>query len=69
MTQKEMVLDMLKTNGSITSWEAFTELGTTRLSGRIFDLKKDGYEIEKENITRKNRYGHSVTFAKYTLKA
>ena len=35
-----MIYDYLKKNGSITTYEAFTELFITRLSARIFDIKK-----------------------------
>ena len=41
------ILEYMKEHGSITSLEAFRAIGCTRLSGRIFDLKKRGYNIEK----------------------
>ncbi len=68
MTQNDMVIQYIKDFGSISSWQAFTDLGITRLSGRIFDLKQMGYEFERKDVTTKNRYGKSVTFAKYSLK-
>ena len=43
-TQNEMVLEFIQKAGSITAKEAFTELGITRLSARIFDLRKMGGE-------------------------
>lgn len=68
MTQKERILKHLQDFGSITSWEAIKEYGCTRLSAYIYLLRKDGYIIENENITTKNRYGDAVTFAKYQIK-
>ena len=68
MTQNDMVLDYIQRFGSISSWEAFTDLGITRLSGRIFDLKQMGHSFERKDVTTKNRYGKSVTYARYTLK-
>lgn len=68
MTQRERVLRYIKEYGSITSLEAFTELGCTRLSGEIHRLKDDGYEFSREFITKKNRWGEKVSFAKYRLK-
>lgn len=65
MTQKERILKHLQDFGSITSWEAIKEYGCTRLSAYIYLLRKDGYIIENENVTTKNRYGDAVTFAKY----
>lgn len=68
MTQEEKVLRHLKELGSITSWEAIMEYGITRLSAKIFNLRKQGYEIEKEYVTTKNRFGEYCTFAKYMLR-
>lgn len=68
MTQNEMLLDYLNKNGSITTYESFTELFITRLSARIHDLKRMGYEFNEEWITKKNRYGKICSFKKYILK-
>lgn len=68
MTQEEKVLRHLKQFGSITSWEAIMEYGITRLSAKIFNLRKEGYEIESERVTTKNRFDENCTFAKYMLK-
>ena len=68
MTQNEMVYDYLKKHGSITTFEAFTELFITRLSARIFDIKKIyGIELKEEWITIKNIYGKTCSFKKYIL--
>lgn len=68
MTQKERILDHLKKYGSITTWESFERYGDTRLSDKIYRLKKDGYDFDEEWITKKNRFGSPVTFKKYILK-
>lgn len=67
MTQGDMVIQYIKDFGSITSWEAFQDLGITRLSGRIFDLKQRGWVFKTESVTRQNRYNKPVTFAKYSI--
>lgn len=64
ITQKERVLQHLKDNGSITSWQAIKHYGCTRLSDVIYRLK-EGYNIETETMNSKNRYGDKVHFAKY----
>lgn len=46
-THAKQVLDYMKEHGSITSLEAIRAFGCTRFSGRIFDLKRRGYNIEK----------------------
>ncbi len=69
MTQNEMVLKYLQEKGSITVYESYAELFVTRLSARIYDLKrKYGCEFEEKMITKKNRYGKTCSFKKYILK-
>lgn len=68
MTQTEMILRYMQENGSITQAEAVSEFGCYRLGARIFDLKAAGHQITKEIITSRNRFGHSVSFAKYNLE-
>ena len=68
MNQCEMVINYIKTYGSITTMDAFMELGITRLASRIHDLRMDGYPIEGEPVTGHNRFGKPVHFMKYRLK-
>jgi hypothetical protein len=66
--QNEQVLTHLKNHkNGITSKTAFERYGITRLSGRIFELRKMGYNIETDHVTEKNRFGHPVTYARYRL--
>lgn len=67
MTQNEMVLHFIKEHDGITSMDAFNYLNITRLSARIHDLRQLGHIIDTENVTAKNVYGHSTTFARYYL--
>lgn len=66
-TQKELIKKYLSDFGSISTFQAFTDLGITRLSGRIYDLKKEGYQFTKERVFTKNRYGKSVHYDIYRL--
>lgn len=68
MTQKEMVLRHMREMGSISSFEAFSEYGITRLAARIHDLREDGYNINSSVHDARNRYGKKVTFERYTLE-
>jgi hypothetical protein len=64
-----MVLEHLKTYGSITPLEAQELYGIMRLGARIWDLRHDsGVKIKKETKRSKNRYGASVHFASYRLE-
>lgn len=68
-TQTGDVLAHLIKHGSITSLEAFQKYGCSRLSAKIFNYRKQGYEIETVRTTVKNRYGNAASVAVYTLKA
>lgn len=69
VTQCERVLRHLNDFGSLTSAEAITEYGIYRLASRISDLRKLGFPIESERVKSKNRYGETVSFAKYSLRS
>ena len=66
-TQADLVYDYLKQFGSITPMAALSELGVARLAARIYDLRKQGVEIESETVTSRNRRGDPVSFKKYKL--
>ena len=66
-TQKDLILKYIHDFGSISSWQAYIDLGITQLATRIFELKQRGYIFEKENVKKNNRYGKPVTFSKYLL--
>jgi hypothetical protein len=67
MKQTERVLDYMRRFGSITTMQAFADLGVARLSARIADLKDEGFDIVSETLSTKNRYGEHVRYAKYRL--
>jgi hypothetical protein len=53
--------------GSISTLEAFNDLGVARLASRIHDLKGQGYNIISETKSQKNRYGEKTYFKVYKL--
>lgn len=66
--QCERVLDYMNKFGSITTLEAFTDLGVARLGSRIHDLRSEGVKIKGEYVSSKNRFGEKVHYMKYTLE-
>lgn len=68
ITQGQRLLQWIEEFGSITSYEAFREFGITRLSARIYDLRKAGYKVASTTETSINRYGDKVQFARYYLE-
>lgn len=61
------VLDYMYKFGSITTKQAFEDLGCTRLSEYIRRLRLQ-YEIDDEIETGINRYGEKVHWKKYFIK-
>lgn len=52
------------TNNGITSWEAITQFGCTRLAARIADLKDEGFRIE---TTMEKNEIQGTRYARYFL--
>ena len=67
MTQRDAIMAYITEFGSITPMQAFYDLGITKLATRISEMRKNGMAIKIEMVTDKNRYGKSVTYAKYSF--
>lgn len=66
--QRQRILEYIREFGSITSWEAYKDLGITQLGARIFELKREGYEFMTKTEYGTNRYGEKVDYTRYYLK-
>ena len=64
-TQRDAVMVHLKESQTITSLEAIENYGITRLASIIHGLRAEGYAIASIPLTKVNRFGNSVTLAKY----
>lgn len=62
------VLQYMKTHKEITSLEAVVELGITRLSARVWELKHLGYSIGKRPRKVRDRDGVITTVCAYYLE-
>ena len=67
-SQKERVMKYIEDFGSISSFEAYKDLGITQLGTRIWELKKDGIEIRSRWKNSFNRYGDKVLYKEYYLE-
>ena len=65
--QRQRIINYIREFGSITSKEAYDDLGITQLATRIKELKEQGYEFKTEWENSKNRYGEQVDFKRYYL--
>ena len=68
MTQCEKIIDYMERFGSITPMDAFMDLGITRLSARIYDIRNAGTEVNGELESARNRFGDRVHYMRYSLK-
>jgi hypothetical protein len=50
MTQKELILNRLKSGEWLSSVQAVRELYIMRLGARIWDLRAEGYQIEERRV-------------------
>lgn len=64
---KNRVLNYIMEFGSITTRDAFIDLGCTRLSEYIRQLRLD-YDIQDTRETGVNRYGERVFYKRYFIK-
>ena len=64
---KPRIIDYMKSHKGITSMDAFTDLGITRLSARIKELRDLGYDISTIMVDGTNRYGEPVRYGLYRL--
>lgn len=67
ISQKDRIINYIRQFGSITSYEAYSDLGITQLGARIDQLKKEGYEFKTEWESSKNRFGEKVEYKRYFL--
>lgn len=67
MSDSEKILAYIQEHGSITSWEAIQHFRCTRLSGRIYDLRKRGLNITATTEESVDANGEKVRYARYSL--
>lgn len=68
INKTSLVLNHLKTYGSITSMEAFERYRATRLSAIIFQLRKRGLNIDTVLVPHTDMYGTNTRFARYVWR-
>ena len=64
---RDRVLKYMQDFGYITTFEAFTELGCTRLSEYIRQIRLV-MDIDDEWVHTTNRYGEQIKYKKYWIK-
>ena len=64
ITMKDRIIKYMEDFGSITTMEAFSQLGCTRLSEYIRQIRQERI-VKDEWIKLTNRYGEKIEFKKY----
>lgn len=64
---RERIISYMKEFGSITTYNAFIDLGCSRLSEYIRQIRKE-YDVADEWISTVNRYGEKVQYKRYWLE-
>ena len=67
ITMRDRVYNYMKDFGSITTLEAFRDLGCTRLSEYIRQIRLE-QEVKDEWVNSKNRYGDKVQFKRFWIE-
>ena len=67
-SQKESVLGYLEENHTINSFECFMNLQIVDLQHAIYELRKEGYLITDEWITKTNSKGKKIKYKEYKLE-
>lgn len=67
MTQNQRIIEYMKQHSGITSMEASSHLGVTRLAARISEIKSSGVKVLDDFEECYNRFGEKVKFKRYRL--
>ena len=69
LTQNKVILKYLQSHRrGITSMDAFEKFRITRLSARIFDLRKMGYPVQTIREVKNDSDGQTIQYARYVLE-
>jgi len=66
-TTQQRVFDYITEFGSITSLQAFVDLGESRLSARVWELKDKGIKIDSEMVEVENRFHEKRHVKRYFI--
>lgn len=65
--QARRIAQLMVEVGYVTRLSAVAEVGCFELAARIIDIERGGITVNRERRTRKNRFGDTVRFIRYTI--
>lgn len=66
-TQRQQIVDYMRKYGSITRLDSGCKLFIFELSSRIGELEDRGWLFKKDREARKNSYGQTKHFTRYSI--
>ena len=67
MSQRDRILDWLKSGKTLNRLNSWDQLGVIEAPARISELRAAGHVIETKMVTVSNRYGEDVRIALWTM--
>jgi len=67
MSQRDRILDWLKSGKTLNRLNSWDQLGVIEAPARISELRAAGHLIETKMVTVRNRYGEDVRIALWTM--
>lgn len=67
INQRQKIINYIREFGSITSLDAYKDLGITQLGARVKELKEEGYIFKTEWESSTNRFGEKTDYKRYYL--
>ena len=67
-TQRQRVVDYMRSHGSITRLESCNQLFIFELASRIGELERRGWVFDKSRMSVKNSYGETKNFTVYRIE-
>ena len=67
MSHEQVILKHFRRYKYLSSYKAVELYGITRLSARIYNLRRQGYDIQSIKRSATNRYGNVVNYNDYFM--
>lgn len=67
LNQRGRILKYLEMGQTLTRLNAWARLGILEAPARISELRAEGHDINTKMVTVRNRYGHKVSVAEWSM--
>ena len=67
LNQRDRILKYLGMGQTLTRLNAWARLGILEAPARISELRAEGHDINTKMVTVRNRYGHKVSVAEWSM--